>query len=313
MRVHRGYLFWGIFFVLLGGIPLADQLGWFDAGTGNLSGRLWPLIIIAVGVAILLSRSRIALLGTIVTAFILGTIAGSVLAGSGWVWGLGDCTSADGSALATTNQSGSFGSPARVELASSCGSLEVSPATGQTWDLHAGHKGAAPSIDAGIDRLTVRSAGGSGRQEWTVRLPMAQVQTLTVNASAIQSHLGLAGAALSGLGLTINAGDAVVDASNATMSGLDVTVNAGRAGITLGGATSGSITINAGSVDVCVPPSAALQLDVPGHIAFDTNLDERGLSQSGQTWQRDGTGPRITLTVSGNAARFDLDPAEGCG
>ncbi len=313
MRVHRGYLFWGIFFVLLGGIPLADQLGWFDAGTGNLSGRLWPLIIIAIGVAILLSRSRIALLGTVVTAFILGTIAGSVLAGSGWVWGLGGCTSGDGIALTTTNQSGSFSGPAQVELTSSCGTLDVVPASGQTWDLEAGHKGDAPSIDAGLDRLTVRSAEGSGRQEWAVRLPMPQVDTLAVTANALQAHLDLGGATLSGLTLTVNAGDAVVAASGTTISGLDLTVNAGHAGVTLGGATSGSITINAGSVDVCVPPSAALRLEVPEHLAFDTNLDERGLSQSGQTWQRAGSGPAITLTISGNAARFDLDPAEGCG
>jgi hypothetical protein len=31
MRLRRGFLFWGIFFILLGGIRLAARQGWIDA------------------------------------------------------------------------------------------------------------------------------------------------------------------------------------------------------------------------------------------------------------------------------------------
>ncbi len=314
MRVHRGYLFWGIFFVLLGGIPLADRLGWVDPGQSGLTGRLWPLIIIAIGLAILLSRSRIALLGTVITALVLGTIAGSMLAWSGgWILDLGDCAARDGSSLHSTQQSGTFSGRAAVELTSSCGSLDVSPASGQDWDLQAGHRGAAPIIDAEAARLAIRSADGSGRQEWVVQLPMSQLDSLVVTANGLRSNVDVSAAALSDLTLTVNAGDAIVDAPGASISDLVATVNAGHAGITLGGPTTGTITANAGSVDLCVPADAALRLQVPGHLAFDTNLDESGLTQVDQTWQRPGTGgPAISLTVSGNAANFELDPPEGC-
>ena len=120
--------------------------------------------------------------------------------------------------------------------------------------------------------------------------------------------LGVGGTTLSALDLTVNAGDATIDATGTSIGNLDLTVNAGHAGVTLGGPTAGSITINAGKVDVCVPPNAALRLEVPPHFAFDTNLDERGLSQSGQTWQRAGSGAADHPHHQGNAADFELDP-----
>ena len=49
MRIHRGYLFWGIVFVLLGGIPLAERSGLIDAQRLSDVGRLWPLLLIAIG------------------------------------------------------------------------------------------------------------------------------------------------------------------------------------------------------------------------------------------------------------------------
>ncbi len=66
MRVDRGYLFWGVFFVLLGAIPLADRQGWIDVGGFGYVGRQSPHIIISIGVAIHATPTRHALLATII-------------------------------------------------------------------------------------------------------------------------------------------------------------------------------------------------------------------------------------------------------
>ena len=51
-----------------------------------------------------------------------------------------------------------------------------------------------------------------------------------------------------------NAGDITIDAGNASVGRLDLQLNAGRARIILGSApTTGSISINAGAIDLCVP------------------------------------------------------------
>jgi hypothetical protein len=312
MRVHRGYLFWGIFFVLLGGIPLADRQGWVDPGQSGLTGRLWPLIVVAIGLAIVLSRSRIALVGTVVTALVLGTMAGSMLAvGGGWV--LGDCSAGDSGQLQATTQTGTFEGRASVELTTSCGTLDVTPAAGQGWVLQADHRGAPPLVDSAPTRLAVRSADGSGRQEWTVGVPLALLDSMSVTASAMQTDIDVSGATMSSMTLAENAGAAVLDASGAAIAHLVVTVNAGSVRITLGGPTAGSITANAGSVDLCVPADAALSVRITDQLAFATNLGQRGLTQSGDTWLRAGTGgPQVTLTVAGNAADLELDPPGGC-
>ena len=139
------------------------------------------------------------------------------------------------------------------------------------------------------------------------------LDSLDVTANAGETTLGVGGATLSALTLTLNAGNASIEAPGTSIGNLDVTVNAGHAGIQLGGPVSGSITANAGKVDLCVPPDAPLRLDVAQHFAFETNLGESGLTHDGDTWQRAGTGGQpITLTVEGNAAGFELDPSEGC-
>src|ERR671915_1325793 len=90
MRVHRGYLFWGVFFVLLGAVPLADRLGLLAIDDLGGLGRLWPLAIIAIGVAVLVSRSRVALLGPLAAGLVLGSLAGVALAsGAGSLFGAG--------------------------------------------------------------------------------------------------------------------------------------------------------------------------------------------------------------------------------
>src|SRR5689334_12121154 len=94
MRVRRGLLFWGLFLIPLGGISLLVRAGVIDATRLADAWRLWPIILIGVGLAIVLGRSRAAVLATAVIALVLGTLGGAALAGgTTWIGAFSDCGS----------------------------------------------------------------------------------------------------------------------------------------------------------------------------------------------------------------------------
>ena len=67
----------GIFFIVLGSVPLATQEGWVRASTVADLFRFWPLALVAIGVGLLL-RQRPA--GGLIVALSLGLTLGGLLA-----------------------------------------------------------------------------------------------------------------------------------------------------------------------------------------------------------------------------------------
>ena len=124
----------------------------------------------------------------------------------------------------------------------------------------------------------------------------------------------LAGATVARVTTDMNAGDLVIDGTGASIDRLDASMNAGRARITLASASvEGSISANAGALELCVPSDAALRFEVEEQFTFATNLEERGLTRDGDTWTRAGTSDTvIDLDIEGNAASLTLDPEGGC-
>jgi hypothetical protein len=308
MRVHRGHLFWGVSLVVLGAVPLADRAGWIDAQSVEIW-RLWPLALIAVGIAIIVSRTPLAVLGVVFAGLVAGGIAGSAVTYGGFAFGFSDC--APGGELDRMSDGGTIAAPAEVELAFNCGSFEVELASGDTWELDAAYRGAAPIVESTRDGLVVRAPSDGGRQEWRLSLPTS-MRELGVEANAAETTIDVSGADLLALTAHANAGQLRLVAEDATLVDLDVSANAGSVVMILGGDTSGSVSANAGSIDVCVPDNAALRLEVEEQFAFATNLDGQGLERNGDTWERSGTGPTIDLRVEGNAASFNLDSGGSC-
>jgi hypothetical protein len=332
VRVDRGYLFWGIFFVLLGLIPLADREGWIDIGGFGDAWRLWPLLLVAIGVVILLSRSRLALVATVVLALVLGTIAGTALASFG---GGIDCGATSGARLEHTTSNGTLSAPASVDVHLDCGTLTVEAGgTGSDWTLDAGHVGGAPRVETGPSSLAIRPAdGGPRRQEWRLTLPAQPLDSVQVEANAASATVDLGTARLTDLKTTlnagdmrltvptggvgrleseVNAGDMVLVAPAGDIANLDLGANAGRLRVTLGGSVTGTIKVTAATADVCVPADAQLRIQTGDDFAFSTDLGDSGLTRSGDVWVRSGTGPMIDLEVHGTAGSFALDPAGGC-
>lgn len=318
MPPRRGHLFWGITFLLLGGVPLVVRAGLVPAESLSEAWRLWPVALIAAGVALILVRRGGATLAVTGAAVAVGLIGGTALAGGSGAFGFLDCGGAGGaSPTSTVSESGTFDERASVELHLNCGRLELTTAEGGGWSVDASYDGRAPRIDAAGDSLDMATEGGpfNRRQAWDVALPADGVQELTIETNAGSTDIDLGSATLGTLEVDANAGEIVLRAGSAEVGGISAEVNAGRIRLTVGEtAMTGDLSANAGSMQLCVPEDVNLRLVLEtDNVTFSHNLDERGLTRNGDTWTRAGSGETVTFRVDGNAASFELDPEEGCG
>ena len=119
MRIRRGLLFAGLFLIPLGGMTLLVRAGTVDADALAGIWRLWPLILIGFGIALLLGRSRAASVGTAVAALTLGVLVGSAIASGNALVG-----SISIAACGTMRHSGSM----RAARSSAAGDRDAGPA-----------------------------------------------------------------------------------------------------------------------------------------------------------------------------------------
>jgi hypothetical protein len=318
MQVNRGLVFWGVGLVTAGAIALAIQYELIDVAIARDAWRFWPVVLIAVGLAVIAARTPFALVATLVAGLVAGGLAGTLVAGvpEGLNLGCGgeidDRVSADGT----------FSGQAAVTLDFNCGDLSVEAGDGEAWAVDAGFaSGSEPDIssDNGSLRVDARDGGVIGfanmQQDWRITLPRDVGLALDVNANAGSSDLALGGMDLSELSVEMNAGDIVVDLAGASAADLSLSANAGSVSLVVDEATvaDGSISVNAGSVDLCVADGTAVEITLnDSNITFSHNLDDSGLDRSGDTW-RSGDGPAdVTLEIEGNAASFTYNPTGGC-
>ena len=80
MRVNRRFLNWGVFLVAIGGVLVAADLAAVDSATIADALRLWPLAIIAIGIGLILRRTRFSVAGGLLAAAIPGLLLGGALA-----------------------------------------------------------------------------------------------------------------------------------------------------------------------------------------------------------------------------------------
>ena len=201
MRIRRGLLFWGLFLIPLGLVPLLTRAGVLPEDLFTDVWRLWPVLLIALGVGLLLGRSQAGLIGTVLIALVLGTFAGAALAsGNVWVGGFTDCA-ATNQTMSTLDRNGTFSGAASTTIDLNCGTLDVAVKPGSDWTVHADYRGTEPRVDSTPGRLTLRTPEGSGshRQEWTVGLGADAIRDLALKVNAASSSVVLAGANLSRL------------------------------------------------------------------------------------------------------------------
>jgi hypothetical protein len=329
MSVDRRLLNWGVFLVLLGGVPLAVAQGWIPEETVARAWELWPLILIGAGVGLILSRTPLRALGGIIVAATLGLILGAMLAvGFGGFSvssiGCGGATAGDPQVL---QDSGLFQLPdGRVVLAANCTSVDVTTQAGNGWSVTVdGTENARPTVSHANDLVTVRSPEGavvfpfsSRRSTWHVTLGTEPRLDLAVDVNAGGATVDLASATLSRLAFNGNAiGSTRLDLSRATVERLEVEVNAADVAIRLpeAGTTTGSVQGNAASVDLCSAEGVGLRLVTEDNITASNNFDEQGLVQRGNTWETASyaeAATKVELRTTGSAVSFTLNPEDGC-
>ncbi|HEY7937538.1 MAG TPA: hypothetical protein VID26_10480 [Candidatus Limnocylindrales bacterium] len=325
MHLDRRALRWGVFLIALGIVPLAVEAGWLDRARVADAERLWPVALIAIGIGVILDRTRIAAIGTILSSIVFGLLIGGAL--SVGVGAIG-CPGAGGPATPATG-GGTLAGPAEVSITFDCGTSSVETTPGASWSL----SGTAaddhqPVIDSGPSSLHISppQAGvfdiGGSRSDWDVRLPTDPIYDATFVMNASDTRLGLAGTRWTSLSLTANASTVRLDLSEAEGADLDATVNAGNLLIKLAGSgpalggTSGSITVNAGHLGLCVPTGGDLTINLGG-VLSSNNFASAGMSRDGDTWRTPSPAfnedpAASTLQITANAGTIELNPAGGC-
>ncbi len=326
MHYHRGLLFWGLALITGGAVALATQQGYIDRDVLAGAWRLWPLILVAIGLSILLSRTPAAIVGTIVTALVVGTAGGALIAVGP---GVAACGGADPTDLTTRH--GTFDSTASVQLAFNCGTLNVGMTNNDQWTVASGHNGGSDAqISSDSNRLEVRSPNDSwfdsGRQRWNVALPGATSYQLDITPNAADTTVHLTGGRFTSVSVQPNAGSVFLDLTDATVDDLSLSLNAGSASVVIGSGVdphrthlaahmNASLSVNAGSIELCTTGDVALQVTSDPNITFSTNLDGSNLVKAGNTWSSAGyanASAQVQIQLSGNAGSFTLNPEGGC-
>jgi hypothetical protein len=318
MHINRGLLFWGVALITAGAVALASSQGVFDPSIIAGSWRLWPVVLIAIGLSIALSRTSFAWLGTLAAALVVGFAGGAVISAAPGF------TSCNGEPTSTETSTGTFdGQQATVDLQLTCGTLELSMADGSAWSAQTSVEGnEQPSRDGSPVSLAIRSHDRGApferdRQAWTIELGRDVAYDFISSLNAVQAQIDADGASFDGLHITSNAGSTRLRVAGAQVNDLSMQLNAGSAKVIADGETdmAGSMRANAGSIDLCAPGEVGIQITVTSSVAFSHNLEERGFDHEDETFTSPGFAAathRIVLRVQGNAASFNLNPEEGC-
>lgn len=324
MHVDRRLLGWGLFFILLGGIPLAVKAGLLDEQVVGQWPQLWPVLLIGWGLGLILRNTRLAVIGGAVSAVTFGVMAGGALAtGFGGIPIASGCAS-NTPATAFATQSGQLGPTARAEIEFSCGSLKVGTTDGSGWSISGTDRnGTGPTVETSGGGVALRTTavrnllGSSGHAAWNVTLPRAPALDLGVTLNAGEGTVSTMGATIASASITLNAGSLTVDMGGAASAGdLNATVNAGSGALTLpAGGRSVNLSLNAGSLKVCAPVGAPILVQWSGALGSN-NFAAAGLVKvDDQTWTSSGfdaARPHMELHVSANAGSFELQFGGTC-
>lgn len=218
MHLDRRLLGWGLFFILLGSIPLATRAGLLDEQVVGQWPLLWPVLLIGWGLGLILRGTPLALIGGATAAVTLGMMGGGALTTGFSAIPFASGCSSNEPVRAFADRTGSFGSTARVDLQLNCGSLTVGTVDGTAWGVSGSDRdGTGPALASGEGSLSLDSDpgrqpfGSNRRAVWNITLPRSPVLGLGVTLNAGEGNLDLTGASISTVSMTLNAGAMTLD------------------------------------------------------------------------------------------------------
>jgi hypothetical protein len=324
MRIRRGFLNWGIFLVCLGAVPLSVQLGALDRGVAADLLRLWPLILVGIGLGLLLRFTSFEAIGGLVVAGTFGLLFGVLLAG-GFPSSVATCGSGAASGP-EVNREGMIGSTeATVGFEFTCADVEIGRASGDRWHVQAITGEENPRVTASDGSLSLRSSDGAaflfaggGRETWHVSLPAQPALVVSATLNASSGAIALGNGPIDSLSATFNASDIRLDLSGPPDDDsptLSATLNASSVTLALPDADlDASMTLNASSLTLCVPPEVGLSIEYQDTLSSH-NFGAAGLSGSNRNWQTpsySGAASQASLELSANVSSIILDRSGGC-
>jgi hypothetical protein len=322
MTVNRRFLYWGVFLVVLGGVLVSADLRALDTPALTDVLRLWPLAVVAIGLSLVLRRTRLSLPGLLLAAAAPGLVLGAAFAVAPRF--VGEC-GVHGDrpgvvSVATTR--GSFDGPATVSVRSGCGSLNVKTAPGSGWQLDAGNTtGRTPRVDSSARSLSIdatNDAGQSfldgGRDTWDLALPTSEIDDLSLVVFAGYGQVDLPDARIGRLVMTVNAAKVNVDASLASVSEVSGAVNVGALTLRLPAASDlvGSLRVGAGSIRICAPSGLGLRITSAGtaeRIMVDGSQEH---ASEWQSFDYASTAHHADLQVRATFGAVEINPIGGC-
>lgn len=324
MQVRRSFLSWGAFLICLGAVPLAVQLGVLSSAAATELLRLWPLILVGIGIGLLLRFTRFEALGGMLTSATVGLLFGVVLAG-GFPGAATTCNSAQAAGPSVMHNGAFNGAAASLNLEITCGDVDVSRAPGQAWTVDVASSG-NPTIESDPTSLRLRTPtgttfipfGSDRHEQWRVSLPTEQSLSVSMTMNAATARLGLGDGPVSNVDATFNASDVRLDLSSETSAStllLDATLNASTVRLSLPTAsTSAGLTANAATLELCVPESVGIRIQYQDTLSSN-NFAAAGLIQSDKTWQSPGyetSNTRAEIRVTANVSTISLSRSGGC-
>jgi Domain of unknown function (DUF5668) len=312
MHTDRRLIYLGLFLLVFGGVLLGARQGWIPEEVVASIWQLWPILLIAIGLSIILGGRTGSWLGGVVASVLLGAMAASAIQ-TGIVPFVG-CGGGDEEGTPFETQTGQLASNAEVDLTFSCGELAVVTASGAGWTLEgSSDDGRAPTVQTSDGGVEIESS----ERGWEVTLPTEPTLAVGVTLNAGSGRIGLDGARLSDVSLTVNAGSLSLDLRDAeAIEGLSGTVNAGSNVTWLPELSfDGSLTVNAGSLVLCAPDDVGLRLNTGDNPISSNDFDRAGLVQVDEAWETPDYASaqiKIELDVTANAGSMSLNPSQPC-
>jgi hypothetical protein len=319
MRVNRRFLYWGVLLVAVGGVLVAADLGAIDTPTLADALRLWPLALVAVGLSLLLRKTRWSLAGLMLAAALPGLVVGAAFAVVPRF--AGNC-GARGELMNVATTQGTFDGPASVSVRIGCGSLTVKTSPGNAWQLGAlNTSGQIPTVNSSTRSLLIDASSDerwgfldAGRDAWDLTLPTTELDELSLFVTAGHSQVNLAGARIERVVLGVNAAETSVDASTASIAELSAVVNVGALSITLPATAdlSGTLRVGGGELRICAPPGLGLRVSSAGVAeGFIVN----GREQRASDWESpdyNSATHHADLSVKATFGAVEINPIGGC-
>ena len=292
--------------ILLGVFGLLWNFNVLPDGFWGEFWTLWPLLLVAIGVNLVLSR-RGAWIGSVAA---LAVVAGGLTAA--WVLAVADPS--PGSGLAISNESIAVKSDgvqsARLNLTVAGGDLSLTSGA-PSGLLLAGGSG-SPLTEVTDQRISVRSSGG-GRREMDVRLNADWSFQFPPRRTSSSPRWVLRHAEGIPTDIRIDGGASVFDLDLRELNVQSLNVEAGAADIDVvlpaqAGRTTAEFSIGAADLDITVPAGVAAKIDFEGGIS-SLDIDESRFPKQGDHYVSpdfESAANRVTIKIEAGVSDITI-------